>query len=153
MSRAPLRTITPHGTRLTRRGGGQAPLEALAAEFALLAQRRGRVTRQLELLDRQRIAAAATLRLVEARLTILSGKMHAPVVAVEMPLPEPAALPPPPPRFLPTREQRLAPRAEASAAPARAAAQPVPAPAAEPAPATQRTVPVPRWKRGLVLEY
>jgi hypothetical protein len=146
MSRAPIRTITPHGTRLTRRGGGQAPLEALAAEFALLAQRRGRVTRQIELLDRQRIAAAATLRLVETRLTTLSRKMHAPVAEAEMAVPEPPPLPPPPPRFLPTREPRFAPRAEPAAAPPPALASAAPPP-------TQRTVPVPRWKRGLVLEY
>jgi hypothetical protein len=135
MSRAPLRTIPTHGTRLRRRNSGEVPLEALAAEFALLAQRRGRVTRQIELLDRQRIAASAPLRQVEARLTALSRKMHAPV-AEPVPVAAPEPLPPAPARFLPTRGSRSAP---AEAPPTAAAEGP------------ER--PPPRWKRGLVLEY
>jgi len=124
-----------HGTRLRRRNSGEVPLEALAAEFALLAQRRGRITRQIELLDRQRIAAAATLHQVEARLTALSRKMHAPAPE-PAPVAAPEPLPPPPARFLPTRASRGAPAA------------PQPAPAAE-----SPDRPPPRWKRGLVLEY
>jgi len=155
MSRAPLRTIPARGSRLTRRGGGEAPLESLAAEFALLAQRRGRVTRQLELLERQRVAASATLRLVENRLGVLSRTIHAPV-AEPMPLPQPMDLPPPPPRFLQGRATRYGAQAEAPTMPARAAPPaPPPAPALRPAAdapaASPRTTP--RWKRGLVLEY
>lgn len=131
MSRAPLRTIPTHGTRLRRRNSGEAPLEALAAEFALLAQRRGRVTRQIELLDRQRIAAAATLKLVETRLTALSRKMHAPIAEAAA---ASATAPEPPARLPPSRVGRAATTA--------------PTAAAEP---TDR--PAPRWKRGLVLEY
>lgn len=76
MSRAPIRTAIARGTRTSIRQRGHAPLEALAAEFALLAQRRGRVRRQIDLLERQRIAADTTLRLVEQRMAVLSGRMH-----------------------------------------------------------------------------
>ncbi|MBK1662550.1 hypothetical protein, partial [Paracraurococcus ruber] len=83
MRRAPIRTIPSHGTRLRQHGAGEAPLESVAAEFALLAQRRARVARQIELLDRQRVAAGATLRLVEARLHHLSRRMALPTATAQ----------------------------------------------------------------------
>jgi len=113
MSRAPIRTGIARGTRTSIRQRGHAPLEALAAEFALLAQRRGRVRRQIELLERQRLAADATLRIVEQRMAVLSGRMHR------------VQLPP----------------AEVDAAPSESAAT------------TRPTLPSPRGRRGLVLEY
>lgn len=92
MSRAPIRTMLARGTRLKRSGAGEAPLEAVAAEFALLAQRRARVARQIELLERQRTAAAATLRMVESRLAGLSRRMRVPGDGTAAPaLPEPPA--------------------------------------------------------------
>jgi len=95
MTRAPIRTVASRGTRLRRKNSGEAPLEAVAAEFALLAQRRARVARQIELLDRQQAAAAATLRMVDSRLAALSHRMRPPGKAAP---PAPADAPPPQPQ-------------------------------------------------------
>ncbi len=103
MSRAPIRSaLAARSTRLRRPGETPAPLESLAAEFALLAQRRGRVRRQMALLDRQREAADTTLRQVEHRLAALSRRMQPELAppreasqARHLPL-APSPLPPPP---------------------------------------------------------
>jgi phage shock protein A len=55
----------------------EAALESAAAEFALLAQRRARLRRQTDLLDRQRQAAAEMMAQVEARMVDLTGRMTA----------------------------------------------------------------------------
>ncbi|WP_040613115.1 hypothetical protein, partial [Teichococcus cervicalis] len=47
----------PPGSRLVRHGARPLLLESAAAEYAMLAQRRSRLARQIELLDRQREAA------------------------------------------------------------------------------------------------
>ncbi|MGK7867653.1 hypothetical protein [Falsiroseomonas sp. E2-1-a20] len=70
-------TIPPRRSRLAR-GGECATLEAVAAEFALLAQRRARLQRQLDLLGRQADAARGNLSRVESRLAALSGRMTLP---------------------------------------------------------------------------
>lgn len=76
--RAPrtLRTLPPRGSRLRRQVAATAKLEGVASEFALLAQRRARLHRQVELLERQLRAAGVTLSQVEARMHHLSAHMH-----------------------------------------------------------------------------
>jgi hypothetical protein len=75
-------------------------LEGSAAEFALLAQRRARLRRQLDLLERQRAAADGVMAQVEARMAVLSQRMAgfgaglaAPAPAVPPPAPAPAPAP------------------------------------------------------------
>jgi hypothetical protein len=70
ISRAP-------GTRTARADTRQRRMESLAAEFALLAQRRGRVVHQIDLLDQQREAAAAGLARMLARMAWLTQRMDA----------------------------------------------------------------------------
>jgi hypothetical protein len=95
-------------------------LEAAAAEFALLAQRRTRLTRQIDLLDRQRHAAGAAFAQLDARMSILGRRLarldpsfdQAPGLPA---LPPPMPPPPPPPPPTPVRTvvrpaSRLAPR-------------------------------------------
>lgn len=76
--RAPrtLRTLPQRGSRLRRQVAATAKLEGVASEFALLAQRRARLHRQVELLERQLRAAGVTLSQVEARMHHLSAHMH-----------------------------------------------------------------------------
>jgi phage shock protein A len=71
-----LRSLPPRGSRLRRQVAATAKLEGVAAEFALLAQRRARLHRQIELLERQLRAAGGTLSQVEARMHHLSAHMH-----------------------------------------------------------------------------
>jgi hypothetical protein len=71
-----LRTLPPRGSRLRRQVAATAKLEGVASEFALLAQRRARLHRQIELLERQLRAAGGTLSQVEARMHHLSAHMH-----------------------------------------------------------------------------
>lgn len=70
------RSLPPRGSRVRKQVADTARLEGAAAEFALLAQRRARVARQIELLSRQRDAAALTLTQVEARMRHLAGNMR-----------------------------------------------------------------------------
>lgn len=70
-------TIPPRRSRLGR-GGDRVTLESVAAEFALLAQRRARLQRQLDLLGRQADAARGNLSRIELRLVALSGRMTLP---------------------------------------------------------------------------
>lgn len=71
--------LSPHrGTRLRRADAtGPDRLESLSAAFALLAQRRARLLRQIELLGRQQSAARASLAKIEAKLAELSGHITA----------------------------------------------------------------------------
>ncbi len=62
-------------TRTSRRDPRGPMLESLAAEFALLAQRRARMTRQIDLLDRQMRSATRSLEGAQSRMKILSLEM------------------------------------------------------------------------------
>jgi len=93
----PVRVNARRGTRLARHDTHEFRLEAVAAEFALNAQRRARLARQIDLLDRQRQGAMNSLAQVEARMAILQRRMRG---AEEAPPPEPA---PPAPRAEPPR--------------------------------------------------
>jgi hypothetical protein len=62
-------------SRAVRTNMGQPKLESLAAEFALLAQRRSRAVHQLETLDQQRAAAACTFAKLERRIAWLVRHM------------------------------------------------------------------------------
>ena len=102
------------GTRVARADTRQRQLESLAAEFALLAQRRARVVHQLDLLDQQREAAANGFAKLQARLTWLVEQMDAidPELRPPLEAPAPPAPPPPPPppqrlnRYVPSRTSR-----------------------------------------------
>ncbi len=72
----PLRVPARRGTRLARHDTHEFRLEAVAAEFALNAQRRAKLVRQIELLDRQRAGAASSLAQIEARLVVLQRRMR-----------------------------------------------------------------------------
>ena len=96
--RAPrtLRTLPPRGSRLRRQVAATAKLEGVASEFALLAQRRARLHRQIELLERQLRAAGGTLSQVEARMHHLSAHMHMTTPVATPPAAEGAAAAPAP---------------------------------------------------------
>jgi uncharacterized coiled-coil protein SlyX len=68
--------IRPAVARGSRHDPGATALESVAAEFALLAQRRARAARQLDLLGRQVAAAQATLDSVQGRMTLLAHRMN-----------------------------------------------------------------------------
>lgn len=84
-----------------RRQGVETALEGAATEFALLAQRRSRLSRQMELLRRQHEAAALTMGQVMARMAALSTRIGAlvPEEAAPPSLPETPTIQPekPPP--------------------------------------------------------
>jgi chromosome segregation ATPase len=88
-ARAAIRTTRPRH----RRPGVESQLEGAATEFALLAQRRARLSRQIDLLRRQHEAAEATLGKVVARmaeLTLRIGQMT-PADGIDAPPAPPAA--------------------------------------------------------------
>ncbi len=62
-------------SRAVRGNTGQPRLESLAAEFALLAQRRSRAIQQIAILDQQRSAAAASFAKLEKRIAWLMQRM------------------------------------------------------------------------------
>lgn len=64
-------------TRPVRANMGQPRLESLAAEFALLVQRRSRAIHELDLLDRQRANAAAILLKLQSRISYIMAQMDA----------------------------------------------------------------------------
>jgi hypothetical protein len=68
------RTPRPHATGVDAR---PQRIESLAAEFALLAQRRARLVQQMDLLDRQRETAAAGFNKLQARMAWLARKIDA----------------------------------------------------------------------------
>jgi hypothetical protein len=95
------------GTRTSRTDTRQRRLESLAAEFALLAQRRTRAVRQIDLLDQQREAAAAGLAKLTARMGWLAQRMNA--IDPDLLDPEATSLepePPPPPVAVPERARK-----------------------------------------------
>ena len=65
----------PTVTRTSRYDPHGAALESVAAEFALLAQRRARMARQLDLLGRQICAAQTSLDAVQSRMSMLALRM------------------------------------------------------------------------------
>jgi len=87
-------------TRTSRGDPRGAVLESVAAEFALLAQRRARMTRQIDLLQRQLTAASCTLNGVLTRMAVLAQRMDTidPDLRGTLVLPEPPPPPPPPPQ-------------------------------------------------------
>jgi hypothetical protein len=92
----------PVVTRASRRDPRGAKLESVAAEFALLAQRRARLARQVDLLSRQLDAAAGSLAGVHARMAMLAQRigridpdMVADGAAPELVPVPPAPVPPP----------------------------------------------------------
>lgn len=73
---------------------GEPGLESLAAEFALLAQRRSKAIHQMEILDHQRAAAAASFAKLQKRIAWLFACMEAyapepPVAVAAVPEPQP----------------------------------------------------------------
>jgi hypothetical protein len=65
----------PAVTRTSRNDPRGAALESVAAEFALLAQRRARIARQLDLLGRQFNAAQSSLDAAHARMAWLASRI------------------------------------------------------------------------------
>jgi hypothetical protein len=66
----------PVVTRTSRHDPRGAKLESVAAEFALLAQRRARIARQVDLLARQLDAATTGLDGVQSRMSLLAQRLH-----------------------------------------------------------------------------
>jgi hypothetical protein len=95
--RQPLLSARPCVTRTSRRDPRGAQLESVAAEFALLAQRRARLARQLDLLGRQLDAAHVSLHAVQSRMGLLAMRMdHIDPnlrAAAELPIEVPQPLP------------------------------------------------------------
>ena len=73
--RARLLSMRPSVTRTSRHDPRGAAIESVAAEFALLAQRRARLARQLDLLGRQIATASASLDAVHGRMMLLAQRM------------------------------------------------------------------------------
>jgi hypothetical protein len=71
--RATIRALPPAPSH--RKPRAETALEGAAAEFALLAQRRARLRRQLDLLERQHTAAVSVMTQVETRMALLSRRM------------------------------------------------------------------------------
>lgn len=65
------------GTRTSRKDTRQRQIESLAAEFALLAQRRARQSHQVELLEQQLLAARRSFARLQRRLSWLVEQMDA----------------------------------------------------------------------------
>jgi hypothetical protein len=119
------------GTRTSSKDTRQRQVESLAAEFALLAQRRARQAHQIELLEQQLHAAVSGMTKLQRRLSWLVQQMDALDPSLRPALESaPASAPPlpapPPPTARPTRyaPSRLAP------APLSPAELPLPAPQA-----------------------
>jgi hypothetical protein len=72
MPRLANRTPRP---RAVRGNSGDPRLESLAAEFALLAQRRSRAVHELQVLDQQRATAAAGFARLQRRMAWLVDRM------------------------------------------------------------------------------
>jgi hypothetical protein len=97
-------------TRTSRRDPRAPMLESLAAEFALLAQRRARMTRQIDLLERQMRSASRCLAAVQGRMKVLNLEMarldpdlRSPMPAIVAPAP--IAVPATPPQSSQRRTQ------------------------------------------------
>jgi len=87
--RAPASSMPARRSRVAHGGNERLGLEAVASEFAMLAQRRGRLERQIALLGRQVEAAAANFGRVERRMLALSGRLTLPAGDVPQPKPVP----------------------------------------------------------------
>jgi hypothetical protein len=91
--------------RPVRRGMGEPGLESLAAEFALLAQRRSRAIHQMKILEQQRAAAASGFAKLQKRIAWLIERIdhYGPALHEPAPVPEtkPAARPVAPTRAMP----------------------------------------------------
>jgi hypothetical protein len=89
-------------TRTSRHDPRGAQMEGMATEFALLAQRRTRLARQVDLLAHRLAAAHASLRQVQARMATLAQHIDhvdpALRPAAVPPLPVPPSAPPARPR-------------------------------------------------------
>ncbi len=90
--------MRPSVTRTSRHDPRGAALESVAAEFALLAQRRARLARQLDSLGRQLAAASSSLDAVQNRMSLLAHRMDGidptlrpAVVDLPAPAPKPVA--------------------------------------------------------------
>jgi hypothetical protein len=144
--RPKLLSMRPTVTRASRRDPRGAKLESVAAEFALLAQRRARIARQIDLLARQLDAASGSLAGVQSRMGVLADRIRqidpglAPPALDSpgwaLPAPAPAAISRAQAPLLPVRFVAPAP----AALPAYAAA---PSRAPEPATAQGRVTPRP----------
>jgi uncharacterized coiled-coil protein SlyX len=110
--------MRPSVTRTSRNDPRGAALESVAAEFALLAQRRARLARQLDLLGRQLAAASVSLDAVHGRMALLAQRMDGIDPSLRAGLAEP-----PPPVVAPAAPVRGGMHA-ARLAPATAAYQP-----------------------------
>ena len=71
----PRSTQRPPRSRVVRGNLHQPRLESLAAEFALLTQRRARSIQQIALLDQQRAAAASGFARLQQRIAWLMQRM------------------------------------------------------------------------------
>jgi uncharacterized coiled-coil protein SlyX len=91
-----LLSARPSVTRTSRHDPRGVALESVAAEFALLAQRRARIARQLDLLGRQLAAAQSSLDAVQSRMAMLAQRMDGidPTLRPALPAPPPAPDPP-----------------------------------------------------------
>jgi hypothetical protein len=78
-----------------RKDGQKIRLESVAAEFALLAQRRARMVRQMALLETQHNAAQQSLAVIERRMAVLSQQMIAVEPALAPPVVAPSMVAPP----------------------------------------------------------
>lgn len=103
--RASLSTTRPR----QRRQGVETALEGAATEFALLAQRRSRLSRQMELLRRQQEAAALTMAQVMARMAVLSSRIGELVPDDTVPPALPASTPTPAEKPPPAARRRGVP--------------------------------------------
>ena len=106
------------GTRTSSKDTRQRQIESLAAEFALLAQRRARQSHQIELLEQQLQAATSSFAKLQRRLSWLLEQIDAldPSLrpGLEAP-PEPIQPPAPAPAPAASRTGRTAPSRVAAA--------------------------------------
>lgn len=126
----------PPGTRTSRKDTRQRQLESLAAEFALLAQRRARQSHQIELLEQQLQAAMSGFTKLQRRLAWLVQQMDALDPDLRpVPEPEPLSAPPlpaPPPPAAAASAGRPTRYTASRLAPALVAPADLPLPAPQP---------------------
>ena len=90
-----LSSARPCVTRTSRFDPRGAALESVAAEFSLLAQRRARAARQVDLLGRQLSAAQQGLDVIQSRMAMLVRRIDGIDPGLRGPV---DAAPPPPPQ-------------------------------------------------------
>jgi len=115
--------LRPAKLRGLRNDPGGAAIEGVAAEFALLAQRRARIARQVDLLDRQLQTAEVGLAQVTQRMGMLARRID--LLDPDLRAPAPAGQAPslaaPPPGWPSPYPPPAPPQAPAHAAPRLAA--------------------------------